>query len=127
MVITSLLAAAVALFVAVWDRRRVARDERQHWERVERRAVYGRFLGALYSLGQADTAGNEDQAVAHFDNLAIAMSELELIAGDEVGAIAMQIIALATDSRPMMQKAETLSDLRVRLARAARRELGVAS
>lgn len=122
-IVAALIAATVALLVAVIDRRLVAREEHLRWERTERRQVYGRFLGAVYVLGQAEAAG---AATPHqIEEVGASYCELELIAGREVGPLALAMVQLSFDRAPAMATVEQMSDLRIRLAQAARRELGI--
>lgn len=123
-VVVSLLAASVAIGVAVFERYRVAQEERRKWERTERRQIYGRFLGSVYLLGKADAVGNEAQVAVQADALGVAYSELELVAGDEVGPVAMEMVQLSFGADPSADVAARMGELRVRFALAARHELG---
>ena len=123
-IVAALIAATVAVLVAVLDRRLLAREEHRRWERAERRQVYARFLGAVYVLGQSDAVG---ASTPHqMEEVGASYCEVELIAGNEVGPIALAMVQLSFDQRPAMESVERLNELRILFARAARKELGIA-
>lgn len=120
--VAAVIAAVVAVTVAVLDRRWTARDERERWERADKRQVYAEFWGVWFSLAMTAHTTNKPFDLAK-EELGLAFGELQLVAPPAVVAAADALVDQVLSTEPAHTNVAP-SELRQRFIDAARRDLG---
>lgn len=127
--VAAVVAAVVALTVAVLDRRWIARDERERWERADKRQVYARFLGGTSAAWSGHLLGgmDPDAVYGRLEQLVLRRAELELVATPQVRAAAAALFDAALNEKQISEAPQVFRGLEKTFIDACREDLGYRS
>ncbi len=108
------------------DRRLVARDERQRWERSDKRQVYARFLSASSEMwsGHLLRQIDAEDAYRRIEQLVQRRSELDLVATQQVRAAAATLFDEALNEDQSSERSQAFRRLEETFIEVARDDLG---